>query len=307
MRDTKQSERQPTDDPGENGVSRVWAGSVYREETRASMEPNGLDFELLVRYLQQARGLDLNQYKPNYLRRRIGVRMRARGCPDYRSYLQVLRQQPDEFSLLINDLTINVTEFFRDEDVFEELRKEVIPILIKERRETGILSLRMWSAGCATGEEPYSLAILVHETLSHEAQRRDWNVRILASDLDEGALARARRALYERVKLLEGMKLDDYFVKTGDSYQVKEEIARMVKFVRHDVAFPPPLRHFDLILCRNVLIYFEKERQRKILERFCEVLRKGGMLVLGKSEAILFGEGLPLVPYQRRLRIYRRT
>ena len=271
------------------------------------MEQRDTGFELLVRHLQKARGLDLNQYKPNYLRRRIGVRMRARGCQDYNSYLQVLRLEPEEFSRLVNDLTINVTEFFRDEDVFEGLRREVIPTLIRERREMGMPSLRMWSAGCATGEEPYSLAILVHEALSPEGGTEDWNVRILATDLDEAALARARRGRYGSVKLLEGMNPEDYFTRDGEDYLVREEISRMVKFMRHDIASRPPLRHFDLILCRNVLIYFEKGRQRKILEGFCDVLRRGGVLVLGKSEAILFGEGLPLVPYQRRLRIYRRT
>ncbi len=278
-----------------------------REVVQAFMELQGADFELLVRYLHKTRGLDLNQYKPNYLRRRIGVRMRARGCPDYHSYLHLLRLQPEEFNHLIDDLTINVTEFFRDEDVFEELRRAVIPSLIRDRKDMGILNLRMWSAGCATGEEPYSLAMLVREALTREGGQESWNVRILATDLDEGALAKARKGRYEDVKLLDGMSCEDHFVRAGDCYQVREELARMVKFLRHDVANQPPLRHFDLILCRNVLIYFEKERQRKILESFCEVLRKGGMLVLGKSEAILFGEGLPLEPHQRRLRIYRRV
>ncbi|MEJ5186781.1 MAG: CheR family methyltransferase, partial [Candidatus Geothermincolales bacterium] len=97
------------------------------------------------------------------------------------------------------------------------------------------------------------------------------------------------------------------FTQKDGAHVVREEISRMVKFMRHDIATRPPLRHFDLILCRNVLIYFEKAKQRKIMENFCEVLRKGGMLVLGKSEAILFGEGLPLEPYRRRLRIYRRV
>lgn len=271
------------------------------------MEQRDPGFDLLVRYLHKARGLDLNQYKANYLRRRIGVRMRARGCHDYQSYLQVLRLEPGEFFRLINDLTINVTEFFRDDDVFEGLRKEVIPTLIREREEMGMLSLRAWSAGCATGEEPYSLAILLHEALSRRGGLDAWNVRVLATDLDDAALAKARQGRYENVKLLQGMALQDYFAREEEAYLVRDEISRMVKFMRHDIATRPPLRHFDLILCRNVLIYFEKAKQRKIMENFCEVLRKGGMLVLGKSEAILFGEGLPLEPYRRRLRIYRRV
>jgi len=165
----------------------------------------GLD--MLLRQLQEDIGLNLKQYKPNYLKRRIGVRMRATGCDDYLQYHQYVKHDRDEGKRLINDLTINVTEFFRDRDVFAAIRKEVIPRIIQYKRESGSYSLRAWSAGCATGEEPYSLSMLFLEALAREKEKNSWSLRITATDLDDKALEKARAGSYESVHLPPGLIL----------------------------------------------------------------------------------------------------
>ncbi|NPV59780.1 MAG: protein-glutamate O-methyltransferase CheR [Actinobacteria bacterium] len=277
-------------------------------ETRdpASAGSSDLGLDLLLRQLHKELGLNLKQYKPNYLKRRIGVRMRATGCADYLQYRQYLKQHPDEGGRLINDLTINVTEFFRDREVYEAIRQAVLPEVISYKRGSGMWSLRAWSAGCATGEEPYSLAILIMDALVREGDRPRWAVRITATDLDDKALEKARGARYESVSILPGLETEDYLAPVEGGYAVREEVRRMVRFLLLDIAKPPPLRHLDIILCRNVLIYFEREKQSHIMEIFHRCLRPGGFLVLGKSEAIVGAAQRGFVPFRRRERIYRK-
>ncbi len=276
------------------------------ERERESTAEDEVGLDLLLRQLQEDMGLDLRQYKPNYLRRRIGVRMRAAGCSDYLEYRRLVRRDREEGGRLINDLTINVTEFFRDEDVYAVIREEVIPRLIRDKRESGTRSLRAWSAGCASGEEPYSLSVLFLDALSRERDAGEWALRITATDLDDKAIAKAREGVYESVKMPPGLLLDDYFEPREGGLAVKEGVGRPVRFLCLDIMQRPPLRHLDLILCRNVLIYFEREKQQHILEIFKRCLRPGGFLVLGKSEAILGAGGGGLLALNRRERVYRK-
>ncbi len=276
------------------------------KEARAAADGSDFGLEVLLRQLQLELGLNLRQYKPNYLKRRIGVRMRATGCADYLQYRQYLKQHPGEGRKLINDLTINVTEFFRDADVYEAIRGAVLPEVISYKRGSGLWSLRAWSAGCATGEEPYSLAMLILDALAREGNRPRWAVRVTATDLDDKALEKAKDARYESVNLLPGLELEDYFVPLEGGYAVRDEVRRLVRFLLLDIAKQPPLRHLDLILCRNVLIYFERDKQSQIMEIFHRCLRPGGFLVLGKSEAIVGAAQSGFAPYRRRERIYRK-
>lgn len=273
---------------------------------RASRDLAGGDagLELLLRQLHDELGLNLKQYKPNYLRRRIGVRMRATECADYLQYRHYVKQHPEESRRLINDLTINVTEFFRDQDVYEAIRKSVIPEIIDAKRRGGTYSLRVWSAGCASGEEPYSLSALFLEAIRKEKDPSAWALRITATDLDDKILHKAKEGRYEEVKLLPGMSEGEMFVRVGERYAVRDEIKRPVRFVLLDLMRQPPLRHLDLIVCRNVLIYFEREKQQRILAIFNRCLRKGGFLVLGKSEAIIGPGESGFSAYRRRERIY---
>lgn len=276
------------------------------EGKRESAAKDEVELNLLLRLLQEDVGLNFRQYKPNYLKRRIGVRMRATGCGDYLQYRQLVKKDREEGRRLINDLTINVTEFFRDEDVYAAIRGQVIPQLIGHKRESRTCSLRAWSAGCATGEEPYSLSILFLDALSREGKGDDWALRITATDLDDKALEKAKEGVYESVRMPPGLLLDDYFDRGGSGLVVKEEVRRPVRFLQMDIMRQPPLRHLDLIVCRNVLIYFEREKQHRILEIFNQCLRPGGFLVLGKSEAILGADDRGFVPFSRRERVYRK-
>jgi chemotaxis protein methyltransferase CheR len=281
-------------------------GSEARKK-RDELGSGDVGFDLLLRLLREEIGLNLRQYKPNYLKRRIGVRMRATGSADYLQYRQFIKQDPMESQRLINDLTINVTEFFRDQDVYEAIRKDVVPQLIDYKKENRIYSLRAWSAGCATGEEPYSLAILFLSALGKKENTKSWAVRITATDLDDKAIEKARAAKYETAKVLPGLVLGDYFIRDGDVYAVRDEVKRPVRFLLMDIMKQPPLRHLDLILCRNVLIYFERDKQHLIMDIFRHCLRPGGFLVLGKSEAIIGTTESGFEPYRRRERIYRKV
>lgn len=277
------------------------------QETRETTGDSEAGLDLLLRLLHDEVGLNFKQYKPNYLKRRIGVRMRATGCNDYLQYRAYVKQNSEEGRRLINDLTINVTEFFRDDDVYHALRKQVIPQLVEHKKEGRIYSLRAWSAGCATGEEPYSLSILFREALRKEKDPGSWALRITATDLDDKALEKAKEGRYETVKVMPGMILEDYFIREEEGFAVREEVKRPLRFLLMDIMQKPPLRHLDLILCRNVLIYFEREKQHRILDIFRHCLRPGGFLVLGKSEAIIGAGESELIPYARRERVYRKA
>lgn len=278
-------------------------GKSERCRNDGSMEEEG--FKLLLRLLHRELGLDVFQYKPGYLRRRIGVRMRATGCRDYLQYRNHLRRNPREAEFLVKDLTINVTEFFRDPDVFEALRERVIPEILQCKQGGYSQSVRVWSAGCATGEEPYSVAILFLEKME-ELGLDPARLRITATDLDPGALQKAKAGEYGEIKLLPGIEEEKYFTRSGDRRVVREEVKKCIRYMLLDVMKPPPLRHLDLILCRNVLIYFEKEQQVEILKIFNRCLRKGGFLVLGKSEAILGTGESGFESCVRTARIYRK-
>ncbi len=263
------------------------------------------EFQTLLRHIRDARGFDCRQYKPNYLKRRIGVRMRATGATSYLGYLSILKKDPSEYKKLLDDLTINVTEFFRDQDVYQALRDKVVPEILRIKRQKKSYTIRVWSAGCATGEEPYSLAIILYERISGLKDRENWSVRIVATDLDEMSLNFAKRAIYPNARVLPGDSVERYFIREGEGFRVREEILHMVKFSKADLMHPPSFKYLDLIVCRNVLIYFGKEMQQRILEYFHRALHRDGFLVLGKSEAIM-GVSVPFEPFLRRERVYKK-
>lgn len=245
-------------------------------------------FSLLKRRILIDRGLDCQQYKENYLKRRLGVRMRATDSESYLEYLGVLRETPAEYTFLLNELTINVTQFFRDKDVYLKIRDEVIPELLRDKKAAGRLSLRIWSAGCASGEEPYSLAIITAFRLGRAL--KEWKVSIIGSDIDEKSLRLARRATYEASDILRGMNPGMYFhterTEDGEVYTVREEIKQLVRFEKANLLEENRRRHFDIICCRNVLIYFSRDVQARIVNCLASSLAKDGYLALGKSEVI---------------------
>ena len=261
----------------------------------------------MLDHVRRGRGLDCSQYKDNFLRRRLAVRMRARGADTYQDYLAVLRSDPAEFDALVTALTINLSYFFRDEAVFEALRYAVLTPLVAKRAQAGLKRLTVWSAGCAGGEEPYSVAMILADLLGPALPK--WGLRIHATDVDATSLARARRGVYRAASFqnLQAGFVERYFVQDGDRYILKPTIRQMVTFQQHALTAPPLLPHYDLILCRNVLIYFVREHQEGIVRHLLDHLEPGGYMMLGMTEM------LPLALYSRletvdgRLRIYRKS
>ncbi len=240
-------------------------------------------YQKMKRMLQETVGLNFNGYREAYLKRRFAIRLRATHTYNYRSYVRYLQKNPAEYDLIIDNLVINYTSFFRDRDVYVYLEKTVLPSLLNSR------NVKIWSAGCASGEEPYSLAILVHEILGKKLPYHE--VKIYASDLDEDALDKAVKAEYSK-KQLNGMSdslIDKYFSTDGETYKVKGSVKRLVTFEKHDLMKPALQKNFDLILCRNVMIFFARESQERVHMHFYDALREGGYLVIGKAE-VMSGE-----------------
>ncbi len=271
----------------------------------APAEPTDRD-ELrdLLERIHERSGIDFGSYKPATILRRLRGRMNATARPTLAEYADYLESDPEEYARLINSLLIKVTEFFRDPALFDYLREQVLPELVAEaRREKR--ELRIWSAGCSTGEEAYSVAIAVAETIGAASGSPD--VRIFATDIDREAVAFARRGTYPPA-VLKGLPAgarDRYFVPSDGGYEVAKRLRGMMVFGEHDLGERAPFPRIDLLLCRNVLIYFTAPMQRLALETFAFSLRPGGRLVLGTSESVM-ALPEPFEEEQVRLRVFRR-
>ena len=262
--------------------------------------------ETLLEQVRRERDLDLGSYKSTFLARRLAVRMQARGCADYATYGRLLHQDPAEYKALFDSLSINLTRFFRDPTTFQALEESFLPELV-QRRAAG-RQLRAWSAGCAGGEEPYSLAILLREVLGPALGR--WRVEVLGTDVDDKALAQARAACYDAAVFQElpphyQAWIGRYFA-LGPRRQLRPEVQAMVTLLRHDLTRDPPPAGLDLILCRNVLIYFDRDEQDRLYQAFYDALRPEGLLVLGKTEVLPMAWGSRFAAVELREHIYRR-
>ena len=242
-------------------------------------------FESLLLYLKQSRGFDFTAYKRSSLMRRVAVRMQAVGIGSFADYQDYLQVDPDEFTRLFNTILINVTGFFRDAQAWEVLARNVMPGLIGAMRPSD--SIRVWSAGCASGEEAYTTAMLLAELLGVEQFRE--RVKIYGTDVDEEALTQARHAAYTEpaVEAVPPELLGKYFDRQDDRYVFSMELRRSVIFGRHDLIQDAPISRIDLLTCRNCLMYFNSEAQARILARFQFALSDGGILFLGKAETLL--------------------
>ncbi|MET8152302.1 CheR family methyltransferase [Actinoplanes sp. NPDC049668] len=263
-----------------------------------------LQFEQLLLYLKESRGFDCTGYKRSSLMRRVGRRMTQVSAPDYADYLDYLQVHPEELTALFNTILINVTSFFRDAEAWDYLRAEVMPALLAAN-ETGV-PLRVWSAGCASGEEAYSLAIMLSELLGIEEFRR--RVKIYATDVDEEGLAVARHASYSE-RDVAGMPpelLERYFEASASRYVFRKDLRRSVIFGRNDLVQDAPISRIDLLVCRNALMYFNAETQSRILSRFHFALGRDGVLFLGKAEMLLSHAEL-FAPIDLKRRIFRKV
>ncbi|MCF4994452.1 PAS domain S-box protein [Pseudomonas syringae] len=256
-------------------------------------------------HLRTSTGHDFKHYKRATVLRRIERRMQVTAQPDLAAYYDYLQNTPDEAKSLLGDMLIGVTNFFRDRDAFEALERDVLPQLVqavstsRDKEE-----LRVWSAGCSTGEEAYSLAMLVDDQLQLESSKA--TLQVFATDIDERAITIGRAGTYPQAIVTDvpPARLRHYFMKDNDHYRIRKEIREKVLFAKHSLLSDPPFSQIDLIVCRNLLIYLDREVQREILQMFHFALRPGGFLFLGSSESADACQEL-FAPVDKRNRIFR--
>ena len=270
------------------------------------MTEEDAEFAALARQIATGSGFAVGAYKDKCIRRRIAVRMRACGVHTYDAYRTLLAGSPLESERLRDALTINVTRFYRNEETWSLIRRAVLPVLLDRRRA----ELRAWSAGCASGEEPYTLAVLAADHLDRAGRGDDLaRVTIDATDIDRICLERARAGSYrpEGLAELPDALADRYFEPDGAGRRVVERVRRRVQVRELDLSRePPPGAGYDLVLCRNVVIYFDRPTQERLFQVFADALVPGGFLVLGKVET-LFGPARDrLTLIDPRERVYRR-
>jgi two-component system CheB/CheR fusion protein len=271
-------------------------------ETTPTDTDEGL--EPLLEYLKDARGFDFSGYKRATLERRIRKRMGEVGIGDYESYVDYLEANPREFNELFNTILINVTGFFRDKDAWDYLAAEIVPEVIEKVPEEE--QIRIWSAGCASGEEAYTIAIVLLEALGEEEFKR--RVKIYATDVDEEALAEARAAIYpqEALKDVPPEIVERYFVENGRGFGFRPDLRRSVIFGRNELLEDAPISRIDLLICRNVLMYFMVEAQTRILSQLNFALRDRGYLFLGKSEMLVRHSDY-FTPVDLKRRVFQRV
>jgi chemotaxis protein methyltransferase CheR len=259
------------------------------EHNKLVLQPEISDdsFVELREALFQQRGLDLDGYKDKCIRRRIAVRLRARQCNNLNEYLEVLALEPDELDKLIQAVTINVSGFFRNNETFDLIKEHIIPSILERKRDAGEKELNIWSAGCATGEEAYSMAIMLKHYFKGPVNSME--VSILGTDVNESFLDQARKGIYSPARLEEVMDeiKKRYFRKQEENFELVPKIRGMAVFEKQDILEALPSQRMDMILCRNLLIYLSKKIQGKIFRKFYHTLRPEGFLVLGKTESML--------------------
>lgn len=263
-----------------------WARGARLTATTVNAEPVGDDADLLrdlFALLRVRTGHDFSQYKRPTIARRLGRRLQVTGVPDLAAYLALLRRQPEEVQALLQDLLISVTNFFRDQDAWTTFGR-VLPQLFATKGPDA--AVRVWVAGCATGDEAYSVAMLLQEvadTLAHPPR-----LQVFASDIDDAALAVARQGLYPSTIAgdVNPARLGRFFVPDQGGYRITQEIRDLVLFARHNVLHDPPFSRLDAITCRNLLIYLNHDAQAHVLAAFHFGLRPNGYLLLGSAETV---------------------
>lgn len=263
--------------------------------------------------LRRTRGLELSDYRRSTLERRLAARMANLRLNEPLEYLECLRSDPSECDRLIESILIKVSSFFRDPLVFDLLAQRVLPLIIEDHRRDHTRQVRVWSAGCATGEEAYSVAILLAQALEDEHDY--WLPYICATDISPEALAAAQTGRYgrDRLETTHLEILGRFFRTTAEGYEVIPEIRRMVHFSRDDLISwrtrtpaDSIFGSFDLVLCRNVLIYFSPDLQQRVLVKLYGALNSGGYLVLGLSESLLPAMASRLTAIDRLHRIFQK-
>jgi len=254
---------------------------------------NNRELTLILDYLMEQRGVDFSGYYPAMLMRQMGHRLDVLNCNDFEDYLSFIKGNTEELDTLLDVITINVSHFFRDPLTFELLAESILPSILLGKVQNGDDTLRIWSTGCSMGEEAYSIAILIQELLFKQGLAM--KLHLFGTDIDTKILGRAATAVYP-VASVENVKyglLKKYFIPAGKEFMIIPEIKRQVTFSFYDIldkkhTVPPDsiFGNFDLVLCRNLLIYFNTEYQETILAKLLYALTPKGYLILGKTESL---------------------
>ena len=270
------------------------------EESREAVDE---EFEALLAHIKTNRGFDFTGYKRAGLIRRVKKQMQSVRIGSYSDYVDYLEVHPDEFERLFDTILINVTSFFRDASFWDYLREEVVPRLLAAK--TPGAPIRLWSAGCASGQEPYSLAMLLAEALGPDRFRQQ--VKIYATDVDEQALAQARAGAYSarEMQSVPDALRDKYFEREEDIYVFQRDMRRALIFGRHDLMQDAPISRIDLLACRNTIMYFNAEAQARIINRFHFAVSENSFLFLGKAE-MLFTHASLFAPLDLKRRVFQK-
>ena len=262
-----------------------------------------IELDTLLDQIFQVRSFDFRDYKKASLKRRLKKRLDFNQILTYPEYAEFLNQHPEEYEKLFATLLINVTEFFRDPEAWSIIEKDVLPEIISRKVKGN--SIRIWSAACASGEEAYTIGILLLEKLGDASS--DFEIKIYATDIDEDTLSQARSGIYpeEKVKMISPAIIEKYFTKEDDIYRINQSVRQLISFGRLDLTADAPIPNVDLLVCRNVLMYFNNNLQNKQIHKFNFAVRNGGHIFLGKSEGILLGSKLYKV-VDNRWKVYQK-
>ena len=258
----------------------------------------------VIRHLFRSRGIDMSGYTPSFVMRSIRRRIGRSGCANHSTYLKLLLNSEEETNELLGALSINVTEFFRDRGAFEAWSAKVLMPLVAYKSAGGGL-LRIWSAGCASGQETYTISICVNEALKRCTLGRIPMITILGTDISANALAKAKSGSYtkEEVKGVPEKYLVEYFHKQGNIYEVGASLRKSVRFARENLLDTPSSKYFDAIVCRNVMIYFSRAMHEQVAMNLYHALSRDGYLMLGKTETLMGAprDGFEVVDLEHRL------
>jgi chemotaxis methyl-accepting protein methylase len=271
----------------EIGRAMLTAIAIVSKSPRHKLkEDKNQTFQMLLDKIKEDRGLDFRHYHRDLLKRRVAIRLRANNIETYWEYLMLLIKNPEEYDKLFGVLCINVSEFFRDPEVWEKFAA-LFENLIRQKTQAADNSIRVWSAGCANGEEPYSIAIVLNQNLIMHTP--NFRVEISATDVDKKSLKFAEKAEYlkEYLKNVDKKFLKRYFCFDGKIYRVKDDIRKLVDFQNQDLTSQDFIKDVDVVFCRNVFIYFDRSLQEQLLMKFYKALKPNGYLIMGKAETLI--------------------
>lgn len=298
--------KQPLPQPGEAEQADIEQALLEDERTRPQSKPNELALREILAALRSRTGHDFRHYKQATVLRRIERRLQVNALRDMPSYARFLQEQPEETPALLADMLIGVTNFFRDREAFEALERDIIPALFEKKTEADEKTLRIWSAACSSGEEAYSLAMLFADQAQLSRPNSEIHVQLFATDIDDRSLETARAGIYPEAIVTDvpPSRLRQYFFKEQNHYRMQKELRERILFARHNILRDPPFSRLDLISCRNLMIYLDRDIQIEVLRMFHFALNPGGYLFLGSSETADACSQL-FEPVDKKNRIYR--